>query len=102
MRIEIGIICSHFFLGCPDFEFTQDEGIASLSTSGKSKCLVCSREFMSRSSANRHYRDEHLTYEKLNCEMCGKEFRNITTLKKHWKQIHGILHKDRLKSRINN
>lgn len=70
-----------------------------LCTSGKWKCLKCSREFSSKSNANRHYRDDHLTFEKLNCELCGTELSNFSSLQKHLKKMHGLRYKD-FKNRV--
>jgi len=81
------------------FQFSQEGGIAPIGTTGRWKCLACSKQLSNRSNAMRHYRDHHLAFEKHNCEVCGKEYNNISCLRQHLKTSHGLTMKD-LKCRV--
>jgi len=52
------------------------------------------KDFQYRTTANRHYQNSHLTFEKLPCSVCGIELKNLTSLQKHSRNAHGLRLKD--------
>jgi len=76
------------------------DGIAPVGSSGKWKCLRCVREFATKSSAERHFRDAHLTVGMQTCQICWKELNNLTCLQRHCRQMHGISLSDLAKSEM--
>ena len=85
------------FLGYPDFLSVQ-EGLAPIGNTGRWKCLRCMKEFSTKRSTDRHYRDAHLSVNQT-CELCGIEVKNLTCLQEHVRQKHGVTLTD-LKKRV--
>ena len=76
----------------------EEEGIAQ-TPDGRTTCLKCLRTFSTAHNAERHYRSQHMTTEKVPCRFCQRAFKNKYSLNEHLRQHHGIT-QSMLKARI--
>ena len=53
-------------------------------------CMSCGRQFGKKSSADRHFKTQHLPPQKATCHVCKKVFKNAVNRDTHRAKEHGI------------
>jgi len=59
---------------------------------GGAVCLTCGKTFKSLGTANRHFKEKHLTDpgKKYKCHICGKSFSALRSRVEHLSKAHHI------------